>query len=207
MNKESYPDMKFPLWVPRSVNETLDIYAKWAASYDADLIEAGYESPKRIAEALIKFATLKASILDFGCGTGLSGKALCDVGFKKIDGMDISPEMLVIARERGLYDQLWQSKHGEMTDVRPGKYDIIVAAGVVSLGAAPPETLSILVDQLSKNGLIGLSYNDPTIEDGSYDIVLESEIKKGRIKLLFRENGPHLSQKSMGSDVIILKRL
>ena len=85
MNKESYPDMKFPLWVPRSVNETLDIYAKWAASYDADLIEAGYESPKRIAEALIKFATLKASILDFGCGTGLSGKALCDVGFKKIN--------------------------------------------------------------------------------------------------------------------------
>ena len=106
-----------------------------------------------------------------------------------------------------LYDQLWQSKHGEMTDVRPGQYDIIVAAGVVSLGAAPPETLSILVDQLSKNGLIGLSYNDPTIEDGSYDIVLEREIKKGRIKLLFRENGPHLSQKSMGSDVIILKRL
>ena len=75
------------------------------------------------------------------------------------------------------------------------------------MGAAPPETLSILVDQLSKNGLIGLSYNDPTIEDGSYDIILDSEIKNGRIKVLFRENGPHLSQKNMGSDVIIIKRL
>ena len=94
-----------------------------------------------------------------------------------------------------------------MTDIKPRQYDIIVAAGVVSLGAAPPETLSILVDQLGKNGLIALSYNDPTIEEGSYDIVLDSEIKKERIKLLFRENGPHLSQKSMGSDVIILERL
>lgn len=199
--------MKFPLWVPRPVNETLAIYAKWAVSYDADLIEAGYESPRRIAEALAKFANLKTSILDFGCGTGLSGKALYDIGFKKLDGMDISTEMLEIAKVRGLYDQLWKSEPGEMTDVNMGQYDIIVAAGVVSLGAAPPETLSIMINKLSTNGLIGLSFNNPTIEDGSYDIVLNNEVKMGRIKVLFRENGPHLSQKKMGSDVIILKRL
>ena len=207
MNKESYPHMKFPLWVSRSVDETKDIYAKWAASYDVDLAQAGYESPRRIAEALKTFSPLEPSILDFGCGTGLSGQALYEVGLTKIDGMDISSEMLSNAKTRKVYNKLWLSTPGEMTNVELGQYDIIVAAGVVSLGAAPPETLSIMIDKLNPNGLIGLSYNDPTVEDGSYDKVLNEEIRLGRVAVLFRENGPHLSQKDMGSDIIILKRL
>jgi hypothetical protein len=64
-----------------------------------------------------------------------------------------------------------------------------------------------MIDKLYPNGLIGLSYNDPTVEDGSYDKVLNEEIRLGRVAVLFRENGPHLSQKDMGSDIIILKRL
>jgi len=76
MSSDSNLNTKFPLWAPRPVEETLDIYANWAASYDDDLAEAGYETPHRIAAALAKFTTPDARILDFGCGTGLSGR-LC----------------------------------------------------------------------------------------------------------------------------------
>ena len=52
MTQDSNLSTKFPLWVPRPVEETLEIYADWAAHYDADLAEAGYDTPHRIAAAL-----------------------------------------------------------------------------------------------------------------------------------------------------------
>ena len=87
------------------------------------------------------------------------------------------------------------------------KHDIIVAAGVVSLGAAPPELLSIIIDQLAAIGLIALSFNAPTLANGASDHVLDNEIAIGRISLVSLEYQGHLQQQKMGSDVIMLKRL
>jgi predicted TPR repeat methyltransferase len=176
MFKESYPHMKFPLWVPRPAYETLGIYAEWSATYDADLTAAGYESPRRVAEAIRQFSTPDTTILDFGCGTGLSGQALQAVGFKHVDGVEISPEMLALAKQRDAYNSVWQCALGEITDVKRGQYQVI-------------------------------SFNDPTVEDGSYDAILNAEILDKRVKVIFRENGPHLSEINMGSDIIVLKRL
>ena len=207
MFKESYPHMEFPLWVPRPAHETLGIYAEWSATYDADLTAAGYESPRRVAEAIRQFSTPDTTILDFGCGTGLSGQALQAVGFKHVDGVEISPEMLALAKQRDAYNSVWQCALGEITDVKRGQYQVIVAAGVISLGAAPPETLSLIIDHLDNGGMAGFSFNDPTVEDGSYDAILNAEILDKRVKVIFRENGPHLSEINMGSDIIVLKRL
>ena len=52
MTQDSNLSTKFPLWIPRPVSETLDIYAKCTNSYDSDLEEAGYESPRRISKAM-----------------------------------------------------------------------------------------------------------------------------------------------------------
>lgn len=207
MSQESYPHMEFPFWTPRPVSETLEIYAKWAASYDDDLKVAGYHTPRRLSLALKEFVSENAKILDFGCGTGLSGKALIEARFSNLHGTDISPDMLDLAVGSGHYARLWQETPGELNGVEPGQYDVIVAAGVVSLGAAPPETLTLLIDKLSKDGLIAFSFNDPTIEIGTYDAVLSKEIDDGRIEVVLREYGEHLTGKNMGSDVIIAKRL
>ena len=115
--------------------------------------------------------------------------------------------MLEKARARRLYTHLWQGRPGEITGVTAGQYSVIVAAGVVSLGAAPPETLSLILDHLTPGGVIGLSFNDPTVAHGSYDAVLNDEIGQGRLEVLFRENGLHLREPPMGSDVLILRRL
>ncbi|MEM6306774.1 MAG: methyltransferase [Pseudomonadota bacterium] len=201
------PILHQALWAPRPVEETLQIYANWAATYDADVQTAGYATPMRVAQALADRLPRTATLLDFGCGTGLSGRALCDAGFRTIDGTDISPEMLDVAQGRGIYRQLWQGTAGDMTGVHPGQYDAIVAAGVISLGAAPPDTLTLCLNHLAPGGILAVSFNDPTLADGSYDTTLKGELDAGRCTLQFRAHGDHLPGKGMGSDVIVLKRL
>ena len=56
------------------------LYTDWAETYDDELRVMGYRSPIRCASALAKFVPLETPVLDFGCGTGLSGEALKNVG-------------------------------------------------------------------------------------------------------------------------------
>lgn len=196
--------LKPDLWAPRSVTETRAIYADWADSYDVDVMGAGYATPTRLAQALRDHIAADDRILDFGCGTGLSGKALTHAGFTDVHGTDISPEMLDHAQNAGVYAQLWQSEPGTI-DTRHGPYAAIVAAGVISLGAAPPETFETLIGALPAGGLLAFSFNDPTLTDGSYDAYLDGLIAAGKLSVLHRANGPHLPAKDMGSDIIIAR--
>ena len=89
--------------------------------------------------------------------------------------------------------------------VKSGSYATILAAGVVSLGAAPPETLRRLLGVLPSGGHLAFSYNDPTLEDRTYTGALDALVAEGH-KVVFRDHGPHLPQKGMGSDVIIIRK-
>ena len=201
------PPLRPKLWTERSVEDTIGVYKDWAATYDTDVTTGGYHTPARIAEALKTHLTdATGPILDFGCGTGISGAALKQAGLGPLHGTDITREMIDIAATKGVYDKLWLGVPGEVP-AGPGTYRAIVAAGVVSLGAAPPETLDLLVQSLEPGGLIALSFNDPTLKDGRYDRALSALVDGSRLKVLYREHGPHLDDMDMGSDVIVLKRL
>lgn len=199
--------LKPQLWVERSVEETVDVYTDWAANYDAEVSGRGYQTPKRIALAL---APLLASdlrpVLDFGCGTGLSGTALRAAGIEPLHGTDITPAMIEEAKPKNIYSELWVSEPGTLK-AEPGQYRAIVAAGVVSLGAAPPETMDHIVDALAPGDLLAMSFNDPTLAHGGFDAHLDTHLSAGRLEMLFREHGPHLDDVGMKSDVMILKRL
>ena len=120
MCKETELQIKLPLWVAQPVKEILEIHADWAASYNDVLAEYGYGTPSCIAAALAKSVSPKSRILDFGCGTGLSGLALMKVGFTKLDGLDISPSMLSKAQSSRIYQKLWQGQPGNMAGVVQG---------------------------------------------------------------------------------------
>ena len=207
-DKTNSPD----LWTPRSVDDTKALYADWADSYDADITAMAYATPDRIAQGLLTLnPDLSHPVLDFGCGTGLSGAALYRHGFRQIDGTDITPEMLSHAEAKTtpdgpLYRQLWQGQP-EQIAVKPGDYGIIVATGVVSLGAAPPEMLCVLLTALAPGALLAFSYNDPTLADDRYMAALDNILQRGLATQEFRQHGPHLNAKVTGSDVIVLRRL
>jgi predicted TPR repeat methyltransferase len=200
-------DPKDGLWTRHSIEETREIYAGWAETYDQDVADWGYATPGRIAMALRRTgANPDKPVLDFGCGTGLSGLALKAVGFTQIDGTDISDEMLDKARARGIYDHLWLSEPGGMGHVKRGQYPILVATGVISLGAAPPETLDLLLDVLPSGGLLAFSYNEATLADRAYTDRLDAAVLAPDIEVAFEEEGPHLPAKNMISAVYVLRR-
>ncbi|MEM7753924.1 MAG: methyltransferase domain-containing protein [Pseudomonadota bacterium] len=195
------------LWTPRPVEETRKIYAEWAESYDSDVAEWGYATPGRIAMALRRTeANVDKGVLDYGCGTGLCGMALRAVGFDVIDGTDISPEMLEKAHTSEVYRALWLGEPGSMGHVGAGDYAAIAACGVVSLGAAPPETLDLLVEAMAPGTRLAFSFNEATMADRSYTDRLDIITLAPDMELIFEEDGPHLPAKNMSSTVYVLQR-
>ena len=71
-------------------------------------------------------------ILDIGCGSGLSGECLEEAGHTWV-GMDISPDMLNVAVDRGATATCGDVSHGDMGQgfpFRPGMFD-----GAISISA------------------------------------------------------------------------
>jgi SAM-dependent methyltransferase len=105
---------------------TVDVrsgYAEWVKTYeqtvedamDIHLLEAlGAVSWDRIATAA-----------DLGCGTGRTGAWLRGRGIAKIDGVDLTPEMLDVARAREVYATLTEADVSD-TGLQPGAYDLVV---------------------------------------------------------------------------------
>ena len=185
-------------------DETRKLYDDWAESYDAEIAQNGYETPTRIAEALARHAPDRAApILDFGCGTGLSGVALKRAGFQTIDGADLSADMLTGAEATGVYRTLWQVEAG---DPIPGGYAAITAAGVIGVGAAPVETFDAIMDALAPAGLFALSYNDHALADPVYEDKLRGYTGTGKARLLFQEYGTHLPGIDLKSNVYVIEK-
>ncbi|KAK2172821.1 hypothetical protein NP493_926g02039 [Ridgeia piscesae] len=102
---------------PKSDNfkETLDYYKDWANTYEEELAVLGYHAHTQAAEYLAKQQQPKdVRILDAACGTGLCGHVLRDqYGYKHIDGLDASADMLEVARARNIYEHVYCARLGD----------------------------------------------------------------------------------------------
>lgn len=188
-------------------DETRDLYDAWAESYDAEVGAQGYATPTRCAAALARFSKdLAAPVLDFGCGTGLSGLALARAGFRIIDGVDLSADMLEEARAKGIYRDLRQIATGERPVTSKGDYAAIAAIGVIGAGAAPISTFDLLMKSLARDGLLVLSFNDHTLQDPVHVGRLSEWLDCGAGRLLFKEHGDHLPGMELKSTVYVIER-
>jgi predicted TPR repeat methyltransferase len=189
-----------------TVSDTQEFYADWAKTYDTEIIENGYATPARCAEAVAKFAGSDALVLDTGCGTGLSGAALMAAGFSQVDGFDITAEMLEVARSRGIYRNLWLAEAGAAIDVSHGSYDVFAAIGVIGNGAAPVSFFHEIVSNMTAGSHFVFSFNDSTLKDPQFEAALDATLARGGFRLLFKEYGPHFPKRDMGSNVYVLQR-
>ncbi len=109
---------------------------------------AHYESVKNLNRLLCGFPDGK-KILDAGCGHGnLSG---IWTEKNKVVGVDISPEMLVLARERGLEGHLAQIDELPFADQT---FDIIICCGVVQYYLNPLQVIKEFSRVLKSGGVL-----------------------------------------------------
>ncbi|MEE4155160.1 MAG: methyltransferase domain-containing protein [Erythrobacter sp.] len=190
--------------------EMRDAYDAWAARYDEDVVSQGYITPARVARALARFVGPDApAVLDYGCGTGLSGEALRQVGFDTIDGADLSRKMLDIAQARGVYRELRLVEPEAPLAPELGQYKAIAAAGVISKGAAPASLYREMLEAVQPGTKLAFSINDLSMADPDYAGLVEQSIDAGKVALLFEEHGDHLPQyaDNAGSTVYVVDRL
>ncbi len=200
MSPKTFLDEVYDARSPEALQRVYDTHAE---AYEAELIARGYVLPERIAAALAEeMADRAAPILDFGCGTGLSGKALAKYGFECFDGLDVSAAMLRQADAKSVYRTLSHVSPGAPV---PLGYGAIIASGAISVGAAPPETMDLLVAALGPEAYLVLSYNDHTLADTDYMARLEGLSSSG-LTLLSEEHGPSLPGISIGATVYVFQR-
>ena len=191
-----------------SSDKTLEHYRQWARSYDEELEANGYASPTRVAAAMAaNVADLTAPILDLGCGTGMSGEALCKQGFTTIDGTDFSQDMLTIAEAKNVYRSTARGDLNNPIPAAKGDYQNYTAVGVFSPGHAPPEMIPSVTELLPAHGCLGFTLNDHALEDTRYEAFVDELADAGTIEVALKEYGDHLPGIGLKAIVYILRKL
>jgi predicted TPR repeat methyltransferase len=189
-------------------NDSRELYASWASTYDNEVQKNGYVTPERVAKALKDIVTNQSEvILDYGCGTGLSGFALQAVGFTNIDGLDVSQEMITLAEKKSIYKKLTVFDPSTKIPVHADQYKIITAIGVIGAGAAPLEVFDNLFSLLPPSGLFAFSFNDHTLSDPNYEEKVNQCLSSGQAIILHKSYGNHLPKANLKSNIYILKKL
>ena len=143
------------LYGARDAAELRSEYDRIAPAYDAELLDGmGYQSPAAVSAVAQRLLPRDARIMDVGAGTGLLGMALAEAGFTRLDGLDLSAGMLAEAARKHVYRELFEAKLGDDLALDDAAYDGVVAAGVLTTGHAPAESLDELVRITRAGGLV-----------------------------------------------------
>jgi len=189
-------------------SEIRDYYNDWAQNYDAELTANGYASPRRVAAALADLAPdLSSPVLDYGCGTGLSGEAMRAAGFSTVDGADPAGEMLAAAESKGVYRRcVHLDLEADEAPFGAGEYAVAAAVGLIGPGAGPLELFDEIMGYVAAGGLFGVSFNDHALADPAYPAKLQEWTESGRATMVFDERGPHLPGLDVQATVYVLRK-
>lgn len=115
------------------VGEITDYYDRWATDYDGDLDGWTYRAPEVVAALVTEHAPDAGVVLDAGCGTGLSGRALRAAGLAaELHGVDVSTSSLEVAGRSGVYTSLAPANLQEPLVFESDRFDALVCVGVMT---------------------------------------------------------------------------
>jgi methyltransferase-like protein 27 len=113
--------------------EVMQQYDEMAPTYDDTLLnDWGYQAPAFAADLLARYVDLQSTILDVGCGTGLTGRELQRVGFATLRGVDISEPSLASAAQKAVYESLVRTDLLKPLPFADNSFDGAVCVGVLS---------------------------------------------------------------------------
>lgn len=147
-----------PNKAPDAYVETL--FDQHAGAFEDILVDAlGYCVPLLIRQQL---QTLELgpfeNMLDLGCGTGLTGGALRDVVTGEITGLDLSENMVEIAYEKELYENLYVAECVDyLNENDESPFDIVTAADVLPYIGGLDPLFSGVAANLTPGGIFAFS--------------------------------------------------
>jgi SAM-dependent methyltransferase len=98
-------------------------YGEWVDTYEQTVEDA---MDIELLESL-QHVHWAGEAADLGCGTGRTGAWLRERGVEAIDGVDLTPEMLEVARSRGVHRRLVEADVAS-TGLGSGDYDLVVTS-------------------------------------------------------------------------------
>lgn len=142
-------------------------YDAWAESYDQDMTLVGYRHPA-ISLALLARHAPKTDdpLLDAGAGTGLIGEWLAITGYGHVEGLDVSPGMLAVARRKGVYRALHEAALGQPLPFETDRFAAIISAGVFTTGHVGVEGLGELLRICRPGGVVVLTVKETLWQSG-----------------------------------------
>ncbi|OWV69322.1 methyltransferase [Rhizobium sp. R339] len=134
------------------------LFDDYADRFETSLVEKlDYNVPQKLAALIASTGRRYECAVDLGCGTGLLGPAIrAHVG--RLEGFDLSQNMLAKAAEKGVYDHLAQADlslapelSGVLADALRHRTDLVTAADVLMyLGNL--ESVFAIIDDLAGAG-------------------------------------------------------
>lgn len=163
------------VYAARTTDELSAAYSAWSNVYDQETAAAGYCLPFVIGSWVARHVPADAGpLLDAGCGTGLSGPYLQALGYRDIEGLDMSEEMLAIAAGRSCYSSLKIGTLGQKLPWPDGHFAAFFCTGVFTEGHAPASALEELVRITRKGGHAIFTVRDVVLEKGGFTRAFEA---------------------------------
>jgi predicted TPR repeat methyltransferase len=118
-----------PATAPRRYVQSL--FDGYADDFDKHLVEVlHYQAHTVLVEHLRRLADRSfASVLDLGCGTGLSAPLLRPIA-SYLEGVDLSAKMVERSRALSLYNKVFEAELVDHLAATPRTYDLLVATDV-----------------------------------------------------------------------------
>ncbi|MBS1264647.1 MAG: Ubiquinone biosynthesis O-methyltransferase [Acidimicrobiaceae bacterium] len=165
------------------------LYRQWASTYETGFVsDNGYIYPFQVAAVFME-STESATrrVLDIGCGTGLVGVGLAELGASRLDGLDLSPEMLDEAGRktdpegRPIYRNLIVGDLTAGLALPDGAYDAIVSAGTFTHGHVGPGAFDELYRVAADGALFVVGINSDHYEKLGFGARFRQDWDSGRI--------------------------
>ena len=190
------------------------LYAKWATSYERSFVESNrYRYPRAVAEhfANVVPPSFGERFVDVGCGTGIVGARLSSLRPTcRIDGIDISPEMIGQARQKlrsdstPVYANLIEADLTQPQPALPMEYDAMLSAGTFTHGHLGPEAIQILLSLVRVGGWLVIGINAEHFDSRGFADVLSKANLSGDITSpvfhkiqVYEEGSPHYGDQAV----------
>ena len=183
-------------------NKTIDYYNENAESFyqrtvGLDLIE--------IYEKFLEQVPDRCTILDAGCGSGLTGIELKKRGYANIHGVDFSKSMLNLI-PNNIYQTVELIDLNEPLKYNDNDFDVIICVGTFTYGHVKAHALDEFIRVTNKNGYICFTINEGIYTEYKFDKKINELSKNKSWEILNLSKSSYIVNKDVKAWLCLAKK-